>query len=39
MEHDMGKMTVKEVREYLETNQTVIFPYGVVEMGGVEPPC
>ena len=34
MKHLMGDMTVKEVREYLETNPTVIFPYGVVEQHG-----
>ena len=36
--HAMGEMTVKEVREYLEHNQTVILPYGVVEQHGYHLP-
>ena len=32
--HAMGEMTVKEIREYLKTNQTIIPPYGVVEQHG-----
>lgn len=36
--HAMGEMTVKEVREYLKTNKTVIFPYGVVEQHGYHLP-
>ncbi len=36
--HAMGEMTVKEVREYLKHNQTVIFPYGVVEQHGYHLP-
>ena len=32
--HAMGEMTVKEVREYLKTNKTIILPYGVVEQHG-----
>ncbi|OGV45296.1 MAG: hypothetical protein A2017_08830 [Lentisphaerae bacterium GWF2_44_16] len=34
----MGEMTVKEVREYLKSNQTIIFPYGVVEQHGYHLP-
>ena len=36
--HAMGEMTVKEVREYLKTNQTIILPYGVVEQHGYHLP-
>lgn len=36
--HAMGEMTVKEVREYLKHNQTIIFPYGVVEQHGYHLP-
>ncbi len=36
--HAMAEMTVKEVREYLKTNQTIIFPYGVVEQHGYHLP-
>ena len=28
MKYAMAEMSVKEVREYLKTNQTIIFPYG-----------
>ena len=34
----MGEMTVKEIREYLKHNQTIIFPYGVVEQHGYHLP-
>lgn len=34
----MGEMTVKEVREYLKTNKTIILPYGVVEQHGYHLP-
>ena len=34
----MGEMTVKEVREYLKSNQTIVFPYGVVEQHGYHLP-
>jgi creatinine amidohydrolase len=34
----MGEMTVKEVREYLKNNQTIIIPYGVVEQHGYHLP-
>ena len=36
--HAMGEMTVKEIREYLKTNQTIILPYGVVEQHGYHLP-
>ena len=36
--HAMGEMTVKEVREYLKTNKTIIVPYGVVEQHGYHLP-
>ncbi|MBE6399602.1 MAG: creatininase family protein [Lentisphaerae bacterium] len=36
--HAMGEMTVKEIREYLKHNQTIIFPYGVVEQHGYHLP-
>ena len=36
--HAMGEMTVKEVREYLKTNKTIILPYGVVEQHGYHLP-
>lgn len=36
--HSMGEMTVKEIREYLRHNQTIIFPYGVVEQHGYHLP-
>ena len=36
--HAMGEMTVKEVREYLKTNKTIILPYGVVEQHGFHLP-
>lgn len=36
--HAMGEMTVKEIREYLEHNRTVILPYGVVEQHGYHLP-
>ena len=36
--HAMGEMTVKEIREYLKTNQTIIVPYGVVEQHGYHLP-
>lgn len=38
MKHAMGDMTVKEVRTYLKKNQTIIFPYGVVEQHGYHLP-
>ncbi len=38
MKHAMGEMSVKEVREYLTHNQTIIFPYGVVEQHGYHLP-
>lgn len=38
MKHAMAEMTVKEVREYLKHNQTIIFPYGVVEQHGYHLP-
>lgn len=34
----MGEMTVKEIREYLKTNKTIIVPYGVVEQHGYHLP-
>lgn len=34
----MGEMTVEEVRAYLESNKTVILPYGVVEQHGYHLP-
>ena len=34
----MGLMTVAEVRSYLEKNQTIILPYGVVEQHGYHLP-
>ena len=34
----MGEMTVKEMREYLKSNQTIVFPYGVVEQHGYHLP-
>ncbi len=34
----MGEMTVKEMREYLKTNKTIIVPYGVVEQHGYHLP-
>ena len=34
----MGEMTVKEMREYLKTNQNIVFPYGVVEQHGYHLP-
>ena len=36
--HAMGEMTVKEIREYLKTNKTIIVPYGVVEQHGYHLP-
>ncbi len=36
--HAMGEMSVKEVREYLKTNKTIILPYGVVEQHGYHLP-
>lgn len=36
--HAMGEMTVKEIRKYLETNKTIIVPYGVVEQHGYHLP-
>ncbi len=36
--HAMGEMTVKEMREYLKTNQTIIIPYGIVEQHGYHLP-
>ncbi|MBO5791563.1 MAG: creatininase family protein [Lentisphaeria bacterium] len=36
--HAMGEMTVKEIREYLEHNKTIIVPYGVVEQHGYHLP-
>ena len=36
--HAMGNMTVKEIREYLKTNKTIIVPYGVVEQHGYHLP-
>lgn len=38
MKYAMAEMSVKEVREYLKTNQTIIFPYGVVEQHGYHLP-
>ncbi len=38
MKHAMAEMSVKEVREYLKHNQTIIFPYGVVEQHGYHLP-
>ncbi len=32
--HLMGEMTVKDIEEYLQHNQTIILPYGVVEQHG-----
>jgi creatinine amidohydrolase len=34
----MGEMTVKELREYLKDNRTIILPYGVVEQHGYHLP-
>ena len=34
----MGAMTVQEVRTYLKTKRTIIFPYGVVEQHGYHLP-
>jgi creatinine amidohydrolase len=34
----MGEMTVREVREYLKRNRTIILPYGVVEQHGYHLP-
>jgi creatinine amidohydrolase len=34
----MGEMTVKELKEYLKHNRTIIFPYGVVEQHGYHLP-
>jgi len=34
----MGEMTVKDLREYLKDNRTIIFPYGVVEQHGYHLP-
>ena len=34
----MGEMTVKDLREYLKNNRTIIFPYGVVEQHGYHLP-
>lgn len=36
--HAMGEMTVREIREYLQHNQTIILPYGVVEQHGYHLP-
>ena len=36
--HAMGEMTVKEIREYLLHNKTIIVPYGVVEQHGYHLP-
>ena len=36
--HAMGEMTVKEIREYLKTNKTIIVPYGIVEQHGYHLP-
>lgn len=39
MKHvQMGEMTVKELREYLKHNRTVILPYGMVEQHGYHLP-
>lgn len=34
----MGEMTVKDLREYLKVNRTIILPYGVVEQHGYHLP-
>ncbi|MFA6716201.1 MAG: creatininase family protein [Victivallales bacterium] len=34
----MGEMTVKDLREYLKANRTIILPYGVVEQHGYHLP-
>ncbi len=34
----MGEMTVKDLREYLKNNRTIILPYGVVEQHGYHLP-
>ena len=36
--HAMVEITVKEIREYLKTNKTIIVPYGVVEQHGYHLP-
>lgn len=32
--YKMAEMSLNDVREYLKTNQTIVFPYGVVEQHG-----
>ena len=34
----MSEMSVNDVRKYLETNQTIVFPYGIVEQHGYHLP-
>lgn len=34
----MGEMTVQELRDYLQTNRTIVLPYGVVEQHGYHLP-
>ncbi len=34
----MGEMTVREISEYLEYNQTIIIPYGLIEQHGYHQP-
>ena len=38
MIHEMANMSMDDVREYLKTNKTIIFPYGVVEQHGCHLP-
>ena len=36
--YKMAEMSLNDVREYLKTNQTIVFPYGVVEQHGYHLP-